>query len=187
MRSCNCKWRRLSCEGLSASLHDYSKQDKKMQWNSLPLHYFLLPLINWLMWTAHPSCQCNNNTADERAAPPTRAMTSLLRCEDRPPARRLAKRSSYVGSDIHQQILRWKRATTGLWSQVVCSLGLVVGSVFKCWRPDLGVKCTFHWINCMELLYISLTDCLIYFSLISIGSLVRWLPLLHNVWLKVER
>lgn len=126
-----------------------SRPEDAVELTSIAL--LLLPLINWLMWTAHPSCQCNNNTADERAAPPTRAMTSLLRCEDRRPARRLAKRSSYVGSDIHQQILRWKRATTGLWSQVVCSLGLIVGFVLKCWRPDLGVKCTFHLINCMKL------------------------------------
>lgn len=85
LRSCNCKWRwGLSAE-LSASLAGVIQAGKPLHFNTQMcvslhrihtqtricrgIHLLLLALINCIIWTANPSRQCNNNTADKCMSP----------------------------------------------------------------------------------------------------------------------
>lgn len=86
LRSCNCKWRWGLSEELSASLAGVIQGGKPLHFKtqtcvchsvgythkrafSRGIRLLLLALINCIIWTANPSRQCNNNTADKCTSP----------------------------------------------------------------------------------------------------------------------
>lgn len=85
LRSCNCKWRWGLSEELSASLAGVIQAGKPLHFNTqmcvtaphthrqtrvcTGIRLLLLALINCIIWTANPSRQCNNNTADKCMSP----------------------------------------------------------------------------------------------------------------------